>query len=236
MPRKPRKPRLKKQIITPEIREYLETGVHTGVGSFFLAGDRDGEAKAWKTFRLEILLDWVDRFPCTRPWAWWRYDAPRWKRKFNNAWFNGRLPEPRHRLSGTGTPSHEVLSYMPRFEKGIPVDWIDQQLVDGYKKDSKSQFRGIAISKDDPPIYESEASYLSRFSLLTEAEEIILKKCPELMKPENVNDIALKRRLNSRCPDHRDGDHRKSAGEGPSLAVACGTQDVSFNTPGGMPG
>ena len=230
MPRKPRKPRLRKQTISPEVREYLEAGVWKGVEAFFLAGSRDRERRAWGMFRTRILLDWVDHHPCTRPWAWWRFDAPSWERKSNTAWFNGTLPEPRYRLSGAGTPSYEVLCYKPRFEKGIPMDWVGQQLIDCYKRMPKSTFRAVALRKKDPLIYESEASYLDRFGLLTEAEEIFLEEHPLLMKPEKLNMTASMRRLYSRCHNYRDGGYRKSAGEGPSLAVLCGTQDVSFNT------
>ncbi|HEX9544401.1 MAG TPA: hypothetical protein VF955_04405, partial [Pyrinomonadaceae bacterium] len=59
---------------------------------------------------------------------------------------------PRKRLGGIGTPAHECRSVKPDFKYGIPTVWVD-------------------VDKDDPPTFESQASYLKRHGMLMAGEE-----------------------------------------------------------------
>jgi hypothetical protein len=48
---------------------------------------RDTPDKAidlWDQYREEIMAKWIEKYPGTRPWAWWTYDAP--KRESDAAW------------------------------------------------------------------------------------------------------------------------------------------------------
>lgn len=65
------------------------------------------------------------------------------------AWWRYDSPEPRRRLGGKG----EVFA-PGKLDFGIELDWIAR-----------------SVDRDNPPRYESEAAYLSRHGLLTEAEQ-----------------------------------------------------------------
>ncbi|MFH0812215.1 MAG: hypothetical protein V2A69_05190 [Pseudomonadota bacterium] len=160
---------------------------------------------AWEEVREEVMAAWIKKYPGTRCWAWWEIDAPRWERKFD-AWFDGTKPEPRQRIGGTGTPSYEVLAYVPYFDKGIPESWVSKSEEDYYNGRSvdihgnktnqkwppgsgyfkEGDFKGKAIDPNDPPVFESEAAFLERHGLLTASEKKWLDGHPEAMEPERI--------------------------------------------------
>jgi hypothetical protein len=160
--------------------------------------DRPGHLsfyETWGKVREEVMAAWVKEHPGTRPYGWWKYDAPLEQVK---RWEGQECPQ-RERLGGTGTPRHEVLGWGPHFEKGIPTGWVtkfDEEYYNGRRKDihgnpigtqyQEGHFKGVAIDPDDPPVFESEAAYLQRLGLLTEWEKRYLDKHPELLKPEAV--------------------------------------------------
>lgn len=200
MPRK--KETARKKFIPENILEFLRTGEQAeddhDIDVFLLRGNRERVKSIWQEVRGEILREWVQMYPCTRPWAWWEIDAPRWTRKFG-AYFDGTLPEPRQRLGGIGTPDFEVLRYVPYFTEGIPSGWVHEQEVEYYNgrardvngnliptKYKEGDFKGVAIDPRDPPKYESVASYLECRGLLTPAEVKYLAAHPELREPELV--------------------------------------------------
>jgi len=109
-------------------------------------------ADAWEKHKKWILKDFISQNPGKRPWAWWKYDAPRWQRKFD-AWFNGQLPEPRCQVCGKGVISWEKYpAIVPSFNFGVPMYWHE-------------------VDMNDPPMYEAQASYLKRHGLLAKSEE-----------------------------------------------------------------
>jgi len=141
--------------------------LRSGMPGFF---DDDVDPKElWEKHRGDFLPEFIEKHPAKRPIPWWLFDAPRWNDPYKGIYFHGTLPEPRQRIGGTGTPNYEVLSYVPHFAKGIPTGW-----------DEKS------IDPDNPPIFESEASYLLRHDLLSLAEKRYLDLHPELLKPEKI--------------------------------------------------
>ena len=167
MPRKPRKPRVVKQIISLALRSYLETGNYQTdteeAADVFLMELTPKMRTTWDSCRAEIMGEWIQRNPCSRPWAFWKLDS-----------------EPRQRLGGTGTPSYEVLAYSRRFERGLPAGWISKRDEDIYN------LKGVAINPEDPPYFESEATFLDRHGLLTESEKRYLAKHSKLLKPERI--------------------------------------------------
>jgi hypothetical protein len=63
-----------------------------------------------------------------------------------------KLPQPRKRTGGTGTPAYEVQSVGPAFAYGIPTVWV-------------------GLDEDNPPVFESQAAYLKRHGLLLAGEK-----------------------------------------------------------------
>ena len=120
------------------------------------------------TARDEILKEWIATAPGTRPVHWWRFDAPRQPLgNFPECYYDGKLPEPRARLGGIGTPAHEVLNYVPAYFAGIPTSWVLASDVKYYR----AGFAGVTIDPENPPQYESEATYLDRLGLLLPGEK-----------------------------------------------------------------
>jgi hypothetical protein len=94
------------------------------------------------------------------------------------------MPEPRKRIGGIGTPAHECLAFVPSYDRGIPDRWISAWDVSYYngrstdihgkkigEKYTEGHFPFDAINRADPPVFESEASYLKRLDLLLPGEE-----------------------------------------------------------------
>jgi hypothetical protein len=104
---------------------------------------------AWEAIRDELLAEWIGESPGTRPWGWWEHDAPR----HDTGTYFEPLPVPRRRLGGKGQTTPEKYPAMvPYFDKGIPSSWAE-------------------IDPDDPPVFESEASFLKRHGLFIANEE-----------------------------------------------------------------
>ena len=144
--------------------------------------------EVWLELRDEVLEAWIKRRPGTRPERWWTYEAPE---------------EGRHRLGGTGTPEAEVHAGETGLVMGIPELWVSawdvsfyngrMKNVDGEpigREHSEGDFPHDAIDPADPPLYESQAVYLDRHSLLTDAERAVLDAQgwpePEAVLPEGV--------------------------------------------------
>ena len=176
MPRRLRR-NLKREPLPTWMREMLMSGemptpeaVRSGIPcrhylDLFGGGRDDVLRGAWVELRGEILDAFVDENPGMRPWAWWQFDAPRAPLGVFRGWLDGKLPEPRLRLGGTGTPSHEVLNYVPAFSFGLPEAWITDEDVATWPR-----LAGHAIDPNDPPTFEAEAAYLQRNGLLSTIE------------------------------------------------------------------
>ena len=208
MPRKPRKAKQVRSMIKRIEIYFLQYGTveggpdGEGMGGeiiFRKADEKRDWLPIWEEIRGKVMADWINEHPASRPWAWWRFDAPRWKDPFEDCYCHGTFAEPRQRLGGTGTPDFEALNYVPSFDKGVPTGFVsqwDEEYYNGRAKDihgnpigtkyKEGHFKGKAIDPDDPPRYESEAAYLQRLGLLTPAEEKYLQKHPELLEPETV--------------------------------------------------
>jgi hypothetical protein len=145
--------------------------------------DNEELGEKWAEYGAEVLAEWMREHPGTRPFAWWRFQAP----------------EPRRRVGGIGTPAHEVLAYAPDFRFGIPADWAQPWAVAYYNGRARDihgrpigtefhegHFRGQAIDPDDPPRFESEAAYLDRLGLLGADEHLALTA--DVFEPERINE------------------------------------------------
>jgi hypothetical protein len=184
---------------------------------YFLTGDRDDgdEGGWWEVFSLQVsdekmrvaweanrdtlLPDFIEQNPGRRPFIWWKFDAPRQPDQGSGGYWEGKLPEPRQRLGGTGTPDFEVLNHIPAFSFGIPTGWVskfDEEYYNGRRKDihgnpigteyREGNFKGVAIDPSNPPRFESQGAYLQRHGLLMDAEKKYLSRHRALLEPEVV--------------------------------------------------
>jgi hypothetical protein len=126
---------------------------------FALSGDDAKLKELWQAVEPDVLAYWIPLHPGTRPPLWWKYSAPRQAAgEWPGCYWDGTLPEPLERIGGIGdAPWDAGLAYVPSFACGLPKDW------EGF-------------DPDDPPTYESEASYLKRHGLLVTGE---LKRLPK---------------------------------------------------------
>jgi hypothetical protein len=119
---------------------WLLSGQRRGPWYYLLR--KDPQEVVWATYRELVLDHYIKRHPGSRPWAWWRFSAP----------------EPRQRLGGTGDPLDACTNLREQpYCWGVPWHW--RQEGDHFK-------RGVPLSAADPPLFESEASYLRRLKLL----------------------------------------------------------------------
>jgi hypothetical protein len=129
-------------------------------------------AALWAAHSERIVAEHVTDHPGSRPTRWWRYQAP----------------EPRKRLGGTGTPAHDVLAYKPIYRDGLPAIWVTPWQVKYYGGTAvdihgapigslvPTDFKGVAIDPENPPIFESVPAFLKRHKLFLPGEERRLRK------------------------------------------------------------
>jgi hypothetical protein len=158
-----------------ELQERIET--ESGMTHYLMYGELSPEANrflnnfpdrikaAWEKIGDSVTKDFIKQHPCRRPWAWWRFDAP----------------QPRQRIGGTGKSTHESMNFAPGFSFGLPTSWT--KLIDVELKLAK---KNDLIDPDDPPTFESQASYLQRHNLLAPEEIKWLDKHPEALAPEII--------------------------------------------------
>ena len=177
MPRKPSKRRKAKRQLTPAEFAYLTDGEVVGeeaeadlwclgIGMSPYFSDVKPQ-ELWEKYRDDFLPRFITTNPGRRPLPWWQWDGP--KRDTGTGAFFEPLPEPRRRIGGKGQTTWERYpAVMPTYKKGVPSAWD-------------------SVDKGDPPRFESEARYLERHGLLTDAERKYLAVHRELLEPEKIN-------------------------------------------------
>jgi hypothetical protein len=129
--------------------------------------------RTWRAWEEEALAWVAEHRPGTRPEPWWEFSAPKWDDPYKGEYFHGTRPEPRKRLGGSGRPDWEVRGTVPRLPLGVPLLHLD-------------------VDPIDPPVYESQATYLKRHNLLLPGEE---KRIPKPgFKPETITNPPSKER------------------------------------------
>jgi hypothetical protein len=132
----------------------------------------------WDTCRDEVLELWARERAGHRPKFWWRHEAPAEPVLWHGRDHGGKYAQ-RQRLGGTGLPEWECgLATGPWYEWGLPQCWMKQETIDVYALMDFQKNRpphkwpdGAAYNRDDPPIFESQASFLKRHRLLLPGEE-----------------------------------------------------------------
>lgn len=106
----------------------------------------------WLEVRDDLLEEWTEEHPGTRPSTWWTLDAPRWDDPYVGCFYHGLMPSPRRLLMGcSGIPAYEVMNYVPQFRFGIATQWL-------------------RVDPANPPRFESQAAYLDRHGLMGPSE------------------------------------------------------------------
>lgn len=173
MPRVNRRPKKRNTGYTPEHLNVLRSG-HDYFGVFAdgkrgprNAENRDMEAvrEAWEIFRDEILHDWIrDKpqypgyygpGPGTRPWAWWKFDAP----------------ELRRRIDGKPHPFENPDRIAAIAEREIKFPGFAQTANKTYFGTSSCLF----MRDDFGAEYETQQQYLERLDLLLPGERELLE-------------------------------------------------------------
>lgn len=130
----------------------------------------DSEAEcAWRRVRDRVLSFWTEQHPGSRPWAFWRFDAPAPKGTYPVD--DGRFCEPRRLLSGAGRPTYESVAIWPRCGFGVLLQWDD-------------------TSENDPLTFEAQSSYLRRHNLLTPGEAERSDFEPEVIRDFGKYDLT----------------------------------------------
>ena len=162
--------RVSRGIVKQEVEwwkiEYMKTGTFDPEGVDPWQVDMGGfNWPEWKSCRTQILSNWP---LCSRPFAWFRYDAPKFKDKFTTYWYHLTLPEPRLKVGGGGRQWHR--DYLPQCSWAVFDHW--------------------KFKKENPPLIESEAAYLKRLDLLSKRELNHLEKHPELLEPIKITSLG----------------------------------------------
>jgi len=133
----------------PDLPTEAVDWLHDGTGGAWIYFVTEEEKlDLWREFEDEVVAEHVSEWPGTRPERWWQFSAP----------------EPRHRVGGVGTPSHERLAFVLHLYLGVPESWITCDALESYRL-------GVpALDPTNPPMFESEAAYLARLDLLLPGE------------------------------------------------------------------
>jgi hypothetical protein len=130
----------------------------------YIYDEHDLLREAWSVSH--IMRDWNQ--PGLRPYAWWKFDAPRLPLgSFPGCYYDGELPEPRRHLRGPGQPVHAVSCISPSSSFGI-WNWYGDPA--------------------DPPVFETQFEYLTRHGLLLPGEDEPLPETHPL--PPAITDAA----------------------------------------------
>jgi hypothetical protein len=163
MPRKKLTERKLSSLLSPELQEFFACGNAQGEELFLLSEER--AKKIWRSISERFLKKWGKEHPGSRPWAWWRYDAP----------------ELRQRVGGKGNIQSDFLAIIPTFHYGIPTGWLTAVEVRLFP-----ELKGKEFDAANPPVFESQTSYLQCHNLLGEIEKKYVSNHPELLEPEKV--------------------------------------------------
>ncbi len=123
-------------------------------------------SELWAQFGPDVLAWWIKENPGTRPWCWWQFSAP----------------EPRRRVGGVGVTNREACGgsvYVSDYGLPDPEGWMMKK---PFLPQSES---GLPVfDRNDPPRFESQASYLKRLAIFEPGEEKRLK--PGAFEPVQI--------------------------------------------------
>ncbi len=146
---------------------WLCTGVEPaadipGINPFLFVAPEDTARELWLELSGKVLPNFIKANPGRRPWGWWVSDAP----------------APRARVGGIGTPLRYTGMHC-----GIPTGWSTTN------NRKSCMFSGAAVDPANPPVFESQAAYLRRLNLLSQAEARRLRERDFQPEPIDVAEL-----------------------------------------------
>ena len=141
------------------------------IKTFLLTGEAERDTPSWELECSRFFDDQEDLIKTT----WDQHKAlllPMWIKEHPGtrpwSWWRHDNPilEPRKRLDGA---ADEYPGIIEDWDKGVPKYWDED-----------------SINVDDPPAFESEASYLRSHGVLSRSELKYVEEHPELLEPEVV--------------------------------------------------
>jgi hypothetical protein len=159
MPRPARRAKSRRAGYDQHHVNHLLRGVylHHGCGFATIPPDANGDCtdfdamrKAWELMRADLLAKWIREKPGTRPYAWWKFDAPERRQRTDNVVhpFDDRVRRRHVEEVGRKNPVFRRVAYELFYGKP----------------------RCLCVKDDFTAQYESETTYLYRLNLLTDAE------------------------------------------------------------------
>jgi|GEM_PF-5075406 len=151
--RKRRSRKFKPSTISVALKKYFKGEAYgpddEGACDVFLMELRPAMKQAWESYRDQIMTDWMKKYPCTRPYAFWKFDAP----------------ELRKQISGSGDVDYEGACIS---SDGLPeywqVEWDKNDLPTFESEAACLQRLGI--------LTPTEKAYLKKHPKLMEPEVI----------------------------------------------------------------
>jgi hypothetical protein len=141
------------------LREDSQIWAYRGDSTAY-RGTMSGSA-LWAARRDEVLTVWPEAHPGTRPSGWWRWDAPGL----------------RQRIGGIGEPwQTRDTAY------GLPLIWNVGHYLNLWANPPPP------LDLGNPPVFESQATYLERHGLLLPGERERLRDSD--FRPERIVDIV----------------------------------------------
>ncbi|NQU23106.1 MAG: hypothetical protein HQ567_17650 [Candidatus Nealsonbacteria bacterium] len=151
-------PRVKRKSKRRRLTGYTEAHVkHLLTGHDFFGegfrGDRAAMRQAWEALGSDLLGDWINEHPGTRPYAFWVFDAPERRRRIDGKAHPFDNPERQahvERIAETPEARPDYRETMYQLSYGTP--------------------NSLCMRDDFEAEYETELDYLDRLGLLTENE------------------------------------------------------------------
>jgi len=123
------------------------------------AGDEDSIRAAWEALRSTILPAWIRKRPGTRPWGWWRFEAPERRRTIG-----GRIhpfDDSRRTLKVAASDRKDFWQVAYALHFGMP-----RMFLMPFDGDCQRDFMQNILHGRDSQVFEPEWSYLERLGLL----------------------------------------------------------------------
>jgi hypothetical protein len=122
-------------------------------------GDDEAIRRAWDELRGSLLPAWSRERPGTRPYAWWRFEAPERRRRIDG--------QP-HPFDDKARTLHVAQSNRPEFWKAAyDLRWgMPRAFIPPFDDDVHDDFMQNILHGRDSQIFEPEWSYLQRLGLL----------------------------------------------------------------------